>query len=488
MVAPEPSEDSRQKLLLSVHHQFAENHRSREDLFVKLLPLLGAVVGGYAYVYHGYHDQVEVFSLITVAAELLLFFAALVVCILSHNFRRDQWLNARIRNELDVIGEDNIYPKSYDPSLGMGSRRAFSWMPDFYGLFYVMLLTFQVLLFASFVYRSDITLIKSYAELSFPVTLAVIISVIAVSGSIYGSIHHFYRLLVHFDLIEFTSAFRFLVLGLWFRRSELEKQTGTRQEVRTRYWSLFRRSADLSSCMKQLINKLESKSTLQEVVLYHVVRAHSILRAITAACSAGNASEAIVLLRSLLVLVINIRWMLREDAESRTERFADFEVVRKRLTADILVEYGRIPDEAKESYNGFLRTEVDAVRGKYGLQGDEDLQSWSGISIVEMARQVDLVALYYLIFGYVADIDYTSPNMAGHYLDRDENGQARVMWSNSDDKIEQVMFSAMDFFVQTVQILLNVNELSSARFTRLAQKHLEQYERYAMAAQKAAFE
>jgi len=126
-------------ILLGFHTQFAENQRTREQSFLKILGFLGAIILGYALVYHNSkeysHNEL---SLVAILSMALLFFGSLVILTIAYNFRRDQIINAKIRDYVGLLGEKNIFPESYDPRKSKSLRRWYSWIPDFLLVFYYL--------------------------------------------------------------------------------------------------------------------------------------------------------------------------------------------------------------------------------------------------------------------------------------------------------------------------------------------------------------
>lgn len=135
------------------HTQFAENQRHREEGFLKTLPLLGAVVFGYAYVAYNFPAHSNELLYAYTLTLVLLIFGCWITAILSQNFRRDQKICARIR------GDDPVF-KGY--AKGTQSHSSGFWMPDFYFAFYILLFVVQILLTIHYLYNFD------YKVISFP--------------------------------------------------------------------------------------------------------------------------------------------------------------------------------------------------------------------------------------------------------------------------------------------------------------------------------
>ena len=135
ILEPEVSRELKKEILLNFHAQFAENQRSREGSFLKFLALLGAVVAGYAFLFQPSSGESSVrvskgaLLLFQAAAASILFSGAWLVATISNNFRRDQHVNVRIRRACGLLGNEEIFPESYDPVTGLRTWGLYSWMP-----------------------------------------------------------------------------------------------------------------------------------------------------------------------------------------------------------------------------------------------------------------------------------------------------------------------------------------------------------------------
>lgn len=142
-------------LLKNYQIQFAENQRNREQSFLKIVGFLGAVVFGYAYVYVNLsHDQIT-FSLVTMAAVILLLFGSAIITVIAYSFRRQQYVTGRINRHAQLIGPGKPLPSDYDPSHLFATRvKRLMWMPDIFLIFYLVFPLFQLIVLASFAAKS----------------------------------------------------------------------------------------------------------------------------------------------------------------------------------------------------------------------------------------------------------------------------------------------------------------------------------------------
>ncbi len=180
-------------ILHSFHTQFAENQRTREQGFLKILGFLGVVIFGYAYVYDRLWQHVIEFSFVTIASELILMFGALIITTIAYNFRRDQYINARIRRSCGILGVNRIFPEAFDPSVSLLSRwRVINWMPNFLGVFFWVFPIFQILLYISFAIKLKVHYTVSHANAY--VTSGFIVFIISISTTIGFTIYYFIKL------------------------------------------------------------------------------------------------------------------------------------------------------------------------------------------------------------------------------------------------------------------------------------------------------
>lgn len=179
-------------LLATFHAQFAENQRVKEQSFLQIAGYLGAIIFGYAYVYHNLRNEIPVLSFVAMAAALLLLFGAFVVVVISHSWRRDQLVNAKIRRFAGVLGTADVFPDAYDPTTTLGEKNCISWMPNLLAVFYMVFPVFQVLLIASYVLRVDARFTLSATDGYLTSTL--IVWFICVAATCYAPVYYFKKL------------------------------------------------------------------------------------------------------------------------------------------------------------------------------------------------------------------------------------------------------------------------------------------------------
>jgi len=218
---------------------------------------------------------------------------------------------------------------------------------------------------------------------------------------------------------------------------------------------LSKKYGDLFDLTKVTIDRVPAFLTCQnantmakQVTLFHLVRSGYLLEATYTLCSQGLATEAMVILRSLLNLYINLKWLTSTDVEQRFQRFADFEVVFKKLAMQTVIDHGSIWDEIKDENLTIHDQDFQRVKKKYGLTKKKDFFNWSGKSIFRMASEkgVDLEKEYRIIYGQLSSIEHTGPEAVRQYLDDSEKGTTTIKAGPRDENIDLVLVTALEYY------------------------------------------
>lgn len=223
-----------------------------------------------------------------------------------------------------------------------------------------------------------------------------------------------------------------------------------------------------------------ANSLAKRVTLFHFVRARYLFEAIFTLAMHGLATEAMVILRSLLNLYINIKWLTTADVIKRFERFADFEVIFKKLVMQTVIDLGDIWDETKGENLNMHDHDFESVKEKYGLKNKEGFFNWSGMSIFRMASEegVDLGKEYRIIYGKLSSIEHTGPESVRHYLDDSEKGITNIKAGPRDENIDLVLITALEYYFHVKAITHNIFDVEWPALEREKEAFLKIRSRY----------
>jgi hypothetical protein len=184
----------------------------------------------------------------------------------------------------------------------------------------------------------------------------------------------------------------------------------------------------------------EKPDTLgKKITLFHFARAAYLLDAIYRLCNQGFATEAMVILRSLLNLYINIKWLTSSNTAERLERFVDFGAVYEALALDRLAERRGL------KANFHPHREFELVKKKYGLKRRSDFFRWSGKSIKQMAKDVNLDSEYDGVYSHLSAIEHTGPESAADYVEHPQ-GKILIKAGPRDNNIRLVLLTALKYY------------------------------------------
>jgi hypothetical protein len=151
--------------------------------------------------------------------------------------------------------------------------------------------------------------------------------------------------------------------------------------------------------------------------------------------------------------------MTVEDSEVRMARFADFEIVFKKLSYDATKECGYFLNEEEEIKLAELNEAFEKIIKKYNLKRFSDYRKWSGVSIYQMAKEAELETNYKIVYGSLSEVEHTSPNSSGEYLDWGENGEMIMHSGPRDTKIELALVPSLIYFYGVKEIVHSIFNL-----------------------------
>jgi len=218
--------------------------------------------------------------------------------------------------------------------------------------------------------------------------------------------------------------------------------------IKNKYEDIFKFAQEVLDNNIKLLNGQNADSLPKSVVLYHYRRAFSLLYAIKILCEQGFATEGMVLLRSLLNLYINVKWLTTGNIDSRMKRFVDFEIIIRYRGIKTLRELGEVSKEEGDKELEKMRERYEKIKKKYNLKGNPRYWRWSGKSIRQMAREVSLLNEYEIIYSYLSEREHTSPVAARDYWGR-----------LNDSKIDMAIFPALGYFLNVKEIALDTFDM-----------------------------
>lgn len=170
-------EEYRQELVKSFHQQFAENQNNHQSAFIQLLSIILTVIIGFGLALLNFGGtstdkdfKLELFEFTTAfcIAEGILTLGFCLVISYAYGFRRDQFVNATIREKAGITEESTelqwqIFPNNYNPKTSFLKKQNEKekllfiwWMPDFHVVFSIAFIFLQLILIVTYTLKSYI--------------------------------------------------------------------------------------------------------------------------------------------------------------------------------------------------------------------------------------------------------------------------------------------------------------------------------------------
>jgi hypothetical protein len=271
----------------------------------------------------------------------------------------------------------------------------------------------------------------------------------------------------YFDYVRSRYGYHWLLPG-----RGMSETSSIPEKLKLAYQELFEFTEATVKKSRKFLSGERPDTLGKRITLIHFARAVYLLEAMSRLCNQGFATEAQVLLRSLLNLYINIKWLTTGNTLERMERYADFGFVYEILALDRLVARRGL------QANYHPHPEFERVKEKYKLKKERDFFYWSGKTIKQMAIEVNLVGEYEVVYSRLSAIEHTGPVSAASYVEHRE-GKILIKAGPREDNIRLALLTGLNyyFFVEgvtreTFGIDCSPLEQDSREWARLSIKYL----------------
>lgn len=245
-----------------------------------------------------------------------------------------------------------------------------------------------------------------------------------------------------------------------------------------KFIEFFKAIDDIKTIRILTLENISADTLAKQITFFHYIKAISLLDAIQILCRKNKANESGIILRSLLNLYINIKWLTSENMSYRMERYADFEIISKKRKMDFA--NAKPDNELEKEKIAELNKKFDEIVAKYKLNAKkwEDLTRWSGKSIRKMAEDVNLLNNYEKIYSVLSFEEHTDPSTVRNYIHRSANGISTKIANPDDFLIALIIWTALSYYYEIEKIISNIFEVSFSEecpnLQELANKYLNE--------------
>jgi hypothetical protein len=214
--------------------------------------------------------------------------------------------------------------------------------------------------------------------------------------------------------------------------------------------------------------------TINNVAIFHIFRAMHLLMGIKVLCFQSLVVEAQILLRTLLNLYVNIKWINYEDTDNRIQRFVDFDKIfryKELLIAEAHSKYDDPDLKALKLSPRFKENtaQVQKIMQKYKISDCTKITSWTPKKIWKMAEEVGLHWEYDVRYTGLSTLEHTNPAALTEYL---SNG--RLEFEQDTFKIPVIMLESFQIYLSIMETIIKMinGPFTESSYARLRMDNL----------------
>lgn len=204
----------------------------------------------------------------------------------------------------------------------------------------------------------------------------------------------------------------------------------------------------------------------KRIFLFFITRMIKTFSAVVVLCREGYAQDAVPLLRTLLEILISVRYILRspKEADQKAVRFVDYKwVMLKRQLAEAEGEGAGEASAEVLNQRRKINEQFEEFKKKYAITSDKALVTWSGKSTRDMARRAGKDLLNEYESAFRVDSQFSHPSIIGDrdYLDFRDNVLS-FSFQPGDDGIVPGLKRAIHYLVCFFVLFDSLYELGGA--------------------------
>jgi hypothetical protein len=203
---------------------------------------------------------------------------------------------------------------------------------------------------------------------------------------------------------------------------------------------------------------VSDRNMLAGVFLTKATKTH---RATMILCKEGYGEDASILVRTILDMLINLKYMLSFSDDIMIDRYFRYDdVIRLQMYESAIASNEKVKElfeerERKPKPNDETLTQVRkrAVEAKeaYGYKG-----GWANLNLSDMAGRVGLAHLYSRIFKLYSQSVHAAPRVFNDYATRQVDGGYFLDYNPSDKNIDHVLVGVFDTLSQILSLYCKV--------------------------------
>lgn len=198
----------------------------------------------------------------------------------------------------------------------------------------------------------------------------------------------------------------------------------------------------------QKINSVNST-----IVSLHAIRGFRLYKSIVELSKSNHSLEGKILLRTLLNLCFNIKWILKADQENRFKRYTDYYQIHQEIGIKALIEnnLSNLNLDRLQETNRLLNKRNSETRNKYKKNNKFNDKEWSGLKIACMANEVGMDWYYKIIYKDLSNLEHSNSIVGNDYFAMNKSGNIELLPFNNIEVESQVIMMATLIFSMIVE-------------------------------------
>lgn len=255
---------------------------------------------------------------------------------------------------------------------------------------------------------------------------------------------------------------------------------------RPELYKMFKAEFDLLDKFDFLVDQIYNNSNkisfpetdaVKEIIWFLTGKAAKSYNATKILCEQGYGTDALVIERTMIDLLIAIKFILEKDSRERATMFASYEWVLKQKAWHFnrisLIKHDLSENELKD-HKESIKEEYEKACEKYKHFSNWRMP-WTGEPTAVTAERLGLKFYYEIVYSYVSDFVHSSPTSAKHYFKKIAQNHTEMKIGASEDLISVATVTLIIIMCEMLFVLNDTFSLGKKNKIIYFKSRLDQY-------------
>lgn len=173
--------------------------------------------------------------------------------------------------------------------------------------------------------------------------------------------------------------------------------------------------------MSDPVISISRNDYLKTLLYLQIVKIHTTFGATIELIKKGYGIDAMILVRSMLNNLINCAWTMEKKHKTRAKKFIKYNFVIRKKWLDIARKY---PTQ-REHFKRVLGEEKEIISSYKKVEKlfKKDLNKWSGITILQMAKESEKEWDYDFVYALASSLEHSDVQSLNQYVENIDEAQ-----------------------------------------------------------------